>query len=65
MRIEIGTINLTLKEFEMLHEEEVVIFSKPDLAKAMVNEIPIFEGNIGSQLSQMAIQIVRPFKATK
>jgi len=65
MRIEIGTINLTLKEFEMLHEEEVVIFSKPDLAKATVNEIPIFEGNIGSQLSQMAIQIVKPFKATK
>ena len=63
--VELGQINLTLKEFELLREEEVVVFNKPPLARASVAGIPIFEGTIGSQASQMALQVVRSFKASK
>ena len=63
--VELGQINLTLKEFELLREEEVVVFNKPPLARASVAGIPIFEGTIGSQASQMALQVVRSFKAPK
>lgn len=65
IRVELGKINLTLKEFEMLREDEVVMFKKPHFARASVDGIPIFEGNVGSQSSQMAVQVVRSFKVSE
>jgi flagellar motor switch protein FliM len=62
IRVELGKIHLTLKEFEMLREDEVVMFKKPHYARASADGIPIFEGNVGSQSSQMAVQIVRSFE---
>tara|TARA_B110000967_G_C18899101_1_gene573203 strand:- start:4959 stop:5948 length:990 start_codon:yes stop_codon:yes gene_type:complete len=62
IRVELGQIHLTLEELERLGSQDVVMFNKPPLAKASVKGVTIFEGSIGTQSSQMAVQVVRPFK---
>tara|TARA_B110000003_G_scaffold86082_1_gene88109 strand:+ start:1815 stop:2804 length:990 start_codon:yes stop_codon:yes gene_type:complete len=63
IRVELGQIHLTLEELEMLGSQEVVMFNKPPLAAASVDGITIFEGSVGTQSSQMAVQVVRPLRA--
>ena len=63
IRVELGQIHLTLEELERLGSQEVVMFNKPPLAAASVDGITIFEGSVGTQSSQMAVQVVRPLRA--
>ncbi|MDE0746902.1 MAG: FliM/FliN family flagellar motor switch protein [Porticoccaceae bacterium] len=65
LTVSLAQINTTLKEFESLREDDIVYFSKPTLAKVDVENTTAFEGNIGTQGSNMAVQVVSSFAYSK
>ena len=58
MTVRLAQISTTLKEFESLRQDDIIYFAKPKLAKVEVENIPAFEGNIGTQGSNLAVQVV-------
>lgn len=58
MTVRLAQISTTLKEFESLRQDDIIYFAKPKLAKVDVENIPAFEGNIGTQGSNLAVQVV-------
>jgi flagellar motor switch protein FliM len=56
--VKLAQISTTLKEFESLRQEDIVYFAKPNFAKVGVENTPAFEGIIGTQGSNMAVQLV-------
>ncbi|HAZ80995.1 MAG TPA: flagellar motor switch protein FliM [Porticoccaceae bacterium] len=58
--VSLAQIETTLKAFEALREEDIIFFAKPNFATMDVENIPVYEGHVGMQSSNMAIQLVRP-----
>ena len=58
LTVRLAQISTTLKEFESLRQDDIVYFAKPNFAKVDIENIPAFEGNIGTQGSNMAVQLV-------
>ena len=56
--VRLAQISTTLKEFESLRQDDIIYFAKPHFAKVHVENIPAFEGNVGTQRSNMAVQLV-------
>ena len=53
-----GTLDLALKEFEELEVGDVLSFDPPELAEVIVNEFPLFNAQVGTSGSKVAIRIV-------
>ena len=53
-----GTVDLALKEFEELEVGDVLSFDPPELAEVIVNDFPLFNAQVGTSGSKVAIKIV-------
>ena len=60
IKVTLADIETTLKQFEALQEDDIIYLKKTDHARIYVNEVPVFDADIGSSNSHMAAQIVRP-----
>lgn len=60
IRVILGDIQSTFKEFEKFAEGDILYFKKPDYAKVHANGIAVFEGDIGTKDAHMAVQFVKP-----
>ena len=58
-------ISTTLKEFESLRQDDIIYFAKPNFAKVDIENSPAFEGNVGTQGSNMAVQLVTSLAGSK
>jgi flagellar motor switch protein FliM len=58
--VSLAQIETTLKAFESLREDDIMFFAKPSLARIDVENISVYEGNVGMQSSNMAVQFVKP-----
>jgi len=60
IRVILGNIESTFKEFENLAEGDILFFKKPNYAKVHAGGIAVFEGDIGTKDAHMAVQFVNP-----
>jgi flagellar motor switch protein FliM len=51
-----------VREFEALEEGQVLFFKKPDFARLIVNDIPVYETAVGTHGTQVAIRIENSIK---
>jgi flagellar motor switch protein FliM len=65
VKVTLADIETTLKEFEAMREDDIIYLSKLGHARVYVNEVPIFDANIGSSDSHMAVQIVKSLSPSK
>lgn len=59
VRVTLAEIETTLSQFNSMSEGDVLYLKKADYARMFVNEIPVFETDIGSSGPQMAAKIVK------
>ena len=60
IKVILGEIKSTFKDFERMSEGDILYFKKTDYAKVRANDIAVFEGDIGTINSHMAVQFVNP-----
>jgi flagellar motor switch protein FliM len=60
IKVVLGEIQSTFKEFEQMREGDIMYFKKPTYAKVRANGIAVFQGDIGTKEAHMAIQFVEP-----
>ena len=60
IKVILGEIKSTFKEFEQMSDGDILYFKKPDYAKVQANGIVLFEGDIGTKDGHMAVQFVSP-----
>jgi len=56
MQVELAEIQTTLGRFNAMKPGDVLYFKKPELARAIINEIPIFEVEVGSAGPMVAVK---------
>ena len=59
VKVVLGEIDTTLKQFNQAVEGDIIYFRKEDYARLSAGNTPLFDAEIGVQGSQMAVQIVR------
>jgi flagellar motor switch protein FliM len=60
--VSMGEVVLSLQEFENMKEGDVLPFKKPDFARLIVNEVPVFDGQVGTIGKQVAIRLETPVR---
>ena len=61
-RVVLGELTLSMASFEAMQEGDVIPFKKPDFARLIVNDVPVFEGQIGNLDTQVAMRMERPVR---
>ncbi|MEY2620938.1 MAG: Flagellar motor switch protein FliM [Pseudomonadota bacterium] len=59
MQILMGSVIQTAKQMQEMKEGDVIYFKKPDHARAVIRDMPIFDVEIGTFGGQVAVKIVR------
>ena len=60
LKVVLGQLGLSLAEFENMQEGDVLHFKKPDFARVLVNDVPIFDGQVGNLGAQTAVRMEQP-----
>jgi flagellar motor switch protein FliM len=60
IKVTLGQLKTSFKDFENLAEGDILFFKKPDHATASAAGMPLFLGDLGTMDSHMAIQFVKP-----
>ena len=61
-KVELAKVKVSLKDFEELEVGQVLYFKKPDYARLIVNDVPIYASIVGTHGNQVAIRIENPIK---
>ena len=61
-KVELAKMKVPVRDFENFEEGQVLFFKKPDYARLIVNDVPIFESSVGTHGTQVAIKIENPIK---
>ena len=64
IQILLGKIGLSLAQLKGMQPGDVLPFKKPELARAMIEDMPVFEVEIGAMGSQVAAKIVHAIAPT-
>jgi flagellar motor switch protein FliM len=65
LKVTLADIETTLKQFEELREDDIIYLNKADYARIHINDVPVFDADIGSNGSNMAAQIVKSLAPVK
>ena len=60
MKVVLGHLELTMADFESMQEGDLLHFKKPDFARVIVNDVPIFDGQVGNLGVQTAVRMEQP-----
>ena len=63
VKVTLGSISCSYKDFENLSEGDILFFKKPDYAIASAGGMPLFKGELGTMDAHMAVQFVEPIKS--
>jgi flagellar motor switch protein FliM len=58
VKVVLGEVETTFKEFNQAKEGDIIFFRKEDYARLSARNVPLFDAEVGVQGSQMAVQIV-------
>jgi flagellar motor switch protein FliM len=62
MKVALGQLTLSMAAFENMQEGDLLYFKKPDMARISVNDVPIFDGQVGSLGVQTAVRMEQPIR---
>lgn len=65
MRVLLGQAKINMITLNALKENDVLYFRKPELARALINDIPVFEAVVGTSGPNVAIQIQKILDISK
>jgi len=57
MQVLMGSLTQTAKQMQDMKEGDVLYFKKPDMARVVIRDMPVFDVEIGTQGGQVAIKI--------
>ena len=60
VKVVIGELETTFKKFNEAQEGDIVYFRKDEYARLYAESTPLFDTEVGTQGSQMAVQIIKP-----
>ena len=58
LHIMLGKLNISLQQLQSMQPGDVLPFKKPEHARAMIREIPVYDVEIGAMGGQIAVKIV-------
>ena len=58
MRIHLGKLSLSLQQLQTMQPGDVLPFKKTDFARAMIQDMPVYDVEVGAMAGQVAIKIV-------
>ena len=58
LQILLGKLNISLQQLQTMQPGDVLPFKKPEHARAMIRDIPVYDVEIGAMGSQVAVKIV-------
>jgi flagellar motor switch protein FliM len=58
MRIHLGKLSLSLEQLRTMQPGDVLPFKKADFARAMIQDMPVYDVEVGAMAGQVAIKIV-------
>jgi flagellar motor switch protein FliM len=61
-KVELAKVKIPVSAFEQLEEGQVLFFKKPDFARLLINEIPVYEVAVGTHGTQVGVRIENPIK---
>ncbi len=61
-KVELANVKIPIGSFEALEEGQVLFFKKPDYARLLINEVPVYEVAVGTHGTQVGIRIENPIK---
>ena len=61
-KVELANVKIPIGSFEALQEGQVLFFKKPDYARLLINEVPVYEVAVGTHGTQVGIRIENPIK---
>jgi flagellar motor switch protein FliM len=64
-KVELARVKIPVREFEDLEEGQVLFFKKPDYARLIVNDVPVYETSVGTHGTQVAIRVENPIQPEK
>lgn len=60
LRVVLGHVDMSLQDLENMKAGDLIHFKKSDHARAIINDIPAFDVDVGTVGAQLAVQIVSP-----
>ena len=61
-KVELAKVKIPVGAFEKLEEGQVLFFKKPDFARLIINDVPVYEVAVGTHGSQVGIRIENSIK---
>ena len=61
-KVELAKVKIPVGAFEKLEEGQVLFFKKPDFARLIIDDVPVYEVAVGTHGSQVGIRIENPIK---
>lgn len=61
-KVELAKVKIPVREFESLEEGQVLFFRKPDFARLIINDVPVYEAAVGKHGTNVGIRIENPIK---
>lgn len=61
-RVELANVELRIGDFDGLEEGQTIFFKKPDFARLLINDVPVYEVAVGKHGVQAGIRIENPIK---
>jgi flagellar motor switch protein FliM len=58
MRIHLGKLSLSLEQLRTMQPGDVLPFKKADFARAMIQDMPVYDVEVGAMAGQVAIKVV-------
>jgi flagellar motor switch protein FliM len=58
LQVMLGKLSISLQQLQTMQPGDVLPFRKPDHARAMIRDIPVFDVEVGAMGSQVAVKIV-------
>ncbi len=60
LQVVLGKVQTTMAQLQTMSEGDILYFKKPDFARLMSADLPVFEVEVGSQNNQTAVLLVNP-----
>lgn len=62
MQVLLGNLSQTARQIQALKEGDVIFFKKPDHARVVIRDMPVFDVEVGTLGSQVAVKVVNAVK---
>jgi flagellar motor switch protein FliM len=65
LKVKLTDIETTLKQFKQLREQDIIYINQAASARLFVNDVPVFDADVGSNGTHMAVKITKSLSPNK